>query len=82
MKGIKVLIVDNDPMVTESLALIVEKSEHNVIRLREFRSRIGALRRKIDVARSELENASVLYEKYANLMPIIEGQRRKIAFLA
>ena len=31
MKGIKVLIVDNDPMVTESLALIVEKSEHNVV---------------------------------------------------
>lgn len=31
MKGIKVLIVDNDPMVTESLALIVEKSGHNVV---------------------------------------------------
>lgn len=31
MKGIKVLVVDNDPMVTESLALIVEKSGHNVV---------------------------------------------------
>lgn len=31
MKGIKVLIVDNDPMVTESLALIVGKSGHNVV---------------------------------------------------
>lgn len=31
MKGIKVLIVDNDPMVTESLALIVKKSGHNVV---------------------------------------------------
>ena len=31
MKGIKVLIVDNDPMVTESLALIVEQSGHNVV---------------------------------------------------
>lgn len=31
MKGIKVLIVDNDPMVTKSLALIVEKSGHNVV---------------------------------------------------
>lgn len=59
-----------------------QQTELSKIRLREFRSRIGALRRKIDVARSELENASVLYEKYANLMPIIEGQRRKIAFLA
>lgn len=30
MKGIKVLIVDNDPMVTGSLALIIEKSGHRV----------------------------------------------------
>lgn len=30
MKGIKVLIVDNDPMVTGSLALIIEKSGHKV----------------------------------------------------
>ena len=36
----------------------------------------------MELSRSELENAFVLYEKYANLMPIIERQRRKIAFLA